>query len=93
MSKKFLFAVLAATPGIGTQTGCDNSPPLDEKLIAEHEARGIKFSADKRTLVKYNKDLDLAKYTIPSSVKTIGDGAFKGCPCEASVKKQFPNYR
>ena len=24
---------------------------------------------------------------------TIGEEAFWGCPCEASVKKQFPSYR
>ena len=31
--------------------------------------------------------------TIPMGVKKIGDWAFDGCPCEAEVRKQFPNYR
>ena len=35
----------------------------------------------------------LTDVTIPSGIKSIGKGAFLGSPCEASVKKQFPNYR
>ena len=34
----------------------------------------------------------LEAITIPWSVTTIGKGAFAGCPCEKSVKKQFPRY-
>ena len=60
-------------------------PPLDMKLIAGHEARGIEFSEDKRTLVKFNKDLYVAEYAIPSGVTTIDDGAFAWCTSLKSV--------
>ena len=34
----------------------------------------------------------LEKITLPPGVSSIGEDAFAGCPCEAAVKRQFPNY-
>ena len=133
MSKKFLFAMLAAVLSAGVLTGCgkksessgktENSKhegkpkkKIQARSITEDEKLGIKFSEDKKTLVKYNDELKDAEYAIPSSVTTIGElafmecenlrsvtipsnvttigiGAFRWCPCEESVKKQFPKYR
>ena len=55
------------------------APPLDKERVAADEARGIKFSADKRTLVKYNRDLPDKEYTIPTGVTAIGKEAFADC--------------
>ena len=101
MKKRFWFTMLAAALTFGVLTGCGKKsessgkaekseeskplPPLDMKLIAGHEARGIKFSADKRTLVKYNQALGMAEYAIPSGVTTIGKGAFIECTSLTSV--------
>ena len=88
--KKALFVFLSLAIVGGVLTGCgDNSggggssekaaPPLDKERVAADEAKGIKFSADKRTLVKYNRDLPDKEYIIPSGVTTIGKGAFSRC--------------
>ena len=52
-------------------------PPPDMKRIADDEARGIRFSDDKKVLVKYG--LSDKEYIIPAGVTTIGDEAFSGC--------------
>ena len=62
------------------------------KRIAEDEKRGIEFSSDKTTSKKYPL-LELTIYTLRDGVTTIGEWAFDGCPCEKSVKKQFPKCR
>ena len=60
-------------------------PPLDLKRIADDEARGIKFSADKRTLVKYNFALPDKEYAIPGGVTAVGEEAFGGiAPAESN---------
>ena len=97
MTKKFMFAMLAAVLTAGVVTGCGKvsgnsgssgksekseekaSMKLDMERIAADEARGIKFSDDKRTLIKYNRQLKDSEYTIPDGVTTIGDGAFFHC--------------
>ena len=66
----------------GGLTGCGANaslPPPGTKRIAADEARGIHFSNDKRTLVKYNRDLPETEYTIPGEVTAIGEKAFEGC--------------
>ena len=66
----------------GVLTGCGANaslPPPGTKRIAADEARGIHFSNDKRTLVKYNRDLPETEYTIPGEVTAIGEKAFEGC--------------
>ena len=80
LSAVFLSLVLVG----GVLTGCGKSdgPPLDTKRIAADEKRGIRFSADKRALVKYNKDLPDKGYVIPDGVTSIGEGAFKKCKLE-----------
>ena len=60
-------------------------PPLDMERIAADEARGIRFSADKRTLEWYNGDLPDKEYAIPSGVTIIGEGAFMDCESLTSV--------
>ena len=91
MSFKKWFFVFPALVLVGVfLTGCGKKsekplPPLDEKRIAADEARGIKFSADKRTLVSYNRDLPDKEYTIPSGVTTIGALAFFECKNLTSV--------
>ena len=91
MSKKFLFSVLAAALIAGVLTGCgeksessgssgssekSSKKTIRARSIAEDEKLGIEFSDDKRTLVKFKKDLDVADYAIPSGVTTIGNEAF-----------------
>ena len=58
-------------------TGCGPMP--DKKRIAADEARGIRFSADKRTLVSYDRKLPDREYVIPRGVTVIGKKAFHGC--------------
>ena len=81
--KKVLFAFLSLVLVGGVLIGYGESPkplpPPDLERIAADEARGIKFSEDKRTLVKYNKELSDEAYTIPFGVTTIGDEAFSEC--------------
>ena len=43
-------------------------------------------------LVRYNRDLPDKQYIIPDGVTAVGKEAFAGCPCEASVRQQFPKY-
>ena len=94
LSAVFLSLVLVG----GVLTGCGKNggsgssamskkplPPLDMKRIAADEARGIRFSADKRTLVKYNRYLPDKEYTIPTGVTTIGKMAFVKCKKLTSV--------
>ena len=54
-------------------------PELDERRIAADERRGIRFSADKRTLLKYDRNLPDTGYAIPEGVTAIGRAAFKDC--------------
>ena len=60
-------------------------PPLDRKRVTADEKRGIKFSSDKRTLVKYNAKLADPEYTVPSGVTAVGKGAFSKCNSLNSV--------
>ena len=55
----------------------DGLPPLDLKRIAADEEKGIVFSEDKRTLIRYNQSTvnDLT-YVIPNGVTAVGDEAF-----------------
>ena len=57
----------------------DGIQPLDSARIAADKARGIKFSEDGRTLVKYNKKLTDRRYTVPTGVTAIGASAFFCC--------------
>ena len=54
-------------------------PKLDLTRIAADEARGIRFSGDKRTLISYNGELTDEGYTIPNGVTEIGEYAFSKC--------------
>ena len=92
--KKVLFVCLSLVLVGGVLTGCGKKAGNSEKSeksnpppgsVEADEARGIKFSADKRTLVKYNRDLPDKEYTIPSGVTTIGDSAFEECKNLTSV--------
>ena len=58
---------------------CIANPPLDMIRIAADEARGIRFSSDKRTLISYNAELPDKDYTIPDGVTSIGEYAFSSC--------------
>ena len=62
-----------------------NLPELDMKSIVADEARGIKFSSDKRVLSKYPCTLRSAEYVIPSGVIAIKHEAFQGCQFIRSV--------
>ena len=77
--KKAFFALLSLVVVGGALTGCG------KVRIAVDEARGIKFSADKRTLVKYNCKLPDRKYTVPYGVTAIGEWAFSECENLRSV--------
>ena len=77
--KKAFFALLSFVVIGGALTGCGKT------RIAVDEARGIKFSTDKRTLVKYNSKLPDKKYTVPNGVTAIGKEAFFGCDNLTSV--------
>ena len=58
---------------------CIANPPLDMNRIAADEARGIRFSLDKHTLISYNTELTDKEYTIPDGVTVIGEYAFSNC--------------
>ena len=64
-------------------------PELDEKKVAADEARGIKFSKDKRTLKWYNSTLPDKEYTIPNGVTIIAPDAF--FPCKNLTTITIPN--
>lgn len=59
----------AALCGLFLLAGCGKSVASDQK-------RGILFSGDKKTLLKYNFALPDPEYVIPSGVTTIGRDAF-----------------
>ena len=103
MSKKVLCGVLALAISAVASTGCGDGssasraarPPekpdpmkLDLKRIAADEARGIKFSKDKRTLLKYGRKLPDRSYAIPGGVTSVGAEAFAGC--DALTEVTFP---
>ena len=46
---------------------------------------GVLFNKDKTELLKYPQGKTASTYTIPSSVKTIGGGAFYGCTSLKSI--------
>ena len=69
-------AVQAASETPGT---VEPPPELDLKRIAEDEARGIRFSADKRVFEKYPEKLRTASYEIPHGVISIKESAFRDC--------------
>ena len=54
--------------------------------IAEDEAKGIVFSEDRKTLIRYNEDLPDSSYSIPKGVTSIRDTAFAGCKNLKSIK-------
>ena len=78
-SKNFFRCFSALVFGFGVLT-CRAAetclPAPDEVRIAADEARGIRFSADRRTLVKYPAEFTDAEYTVPAGVTAIGEGAF-----------------
>jgi len=89
MSKKFLFAMLAAVLTFGALTGCGKfksvKKPIKARTVAEDEKLGIKFSEDKKILLRYNKKLRDTGYAVPDGVATIGYRAFHECPRLTSV--------
>jgi SpoVK/Ycf46/Vps4 family AAA+-type ATPase len=90
MYKKLFFTFFAlALVGVALP-GCDKlvTPPAkssakkvqpDRARIAADEKRGIKFSKDKRKLVKYNADLTDTEYSVPRGVVEIDNLAFDDC--------------
>ena len=52
-------------------------PELDVIRIAADEARGIRFSLDKHTLIRYNAEPTDKDYMIPDGVTAIGQQAFE----------------
>ena len=70
--KKGLLLVMALILAGAFLAGCGDR-------IAEDEAKGIVFSEDRKTLIRYNEDLPDSSYSIPKGVTSIGDMAFAGC--------------
>ena len=68
-----------------TPAAVEPPPELDLKRIAEDEARGIRFSADKRVFEKYPEKLRTASYEIPRGVIAIKESAFRECKNLKSV--------
>ena len=94
MYEKVYCALLAFVLAGGALTGCgkiaktDNAAKAvepDRARIAADEAKGIKFSKDKRTLVRYNAALEDAEYVVPAGVTAIDDLAFDECRNLTSV--------
>ena len=83
MYKKVFYALFAFAFAVGALTGCGKPAPrraaVDGKRIAADEKRGIKFSKNKRTLVKYNPELEDAEYVVPGGVTAIDKLAFDEC--------------
>ena len=86
MHKKIFFAFFALALAGGALTGCgktakssDQAVQLDRARIAADEKRGIKFSKDKRKLLKYNAELKDTEYSVPRGVVEIGKLAFEEC--------------
>ena len=64
------------------------TPSPDRRRIAADEARGFKFSRDKRTLLEARDAVmrgNIRHYTIPNGVTKIGDYAFSCCMSLNSV--------
>ena len=61
-------------------------PPLDTRRIAADEAAGIRFSADKRTLLTVVPTARPVEYVVPDGVTAIGEYAFARCPNLVAVK-------
>jgi len=68
--KKFIAALMFGAFAVSFLAGCGNTVESDRE-------RGIIFSGDGKTLVRYNFQLRDTKYTIPKGVTAIGENAFK----------------
>jgi hypothetical protein len=64
---------------VSASTAGAQAKPVKAHTVAEDEKRGIKFSDDKKTLVKYNAKLEDTEYAIPEGVTAIGKKAFDYC--------------
>ncbi|MGN0179137.1 MAG: leucine-rich repeat domain-containing protein [Monoglobaceae bacterium] len=72
----------ASVSVIGTSAfaGCGNvNISVDENNAYYSSLDGALFNKDKSAIINYSKDTIQPEYTIPSSVKTIEEGAFGGC--------------
>ena len=68
----------ALTAGKSTASSRNSRKAGGDRLAADR-AKGIEFSEDGRTLLKYPRNLRDKTYGIPNTVIEIGDLAFDGC--------------
>ena len=76
--KILLSCCFASIFSLFTGCSCCNNTKIDIQSIIADEARGFKFSEDKKVLLKAPEKFS-GHYSVPSGVTTIGTKAFYQC--------------